>query len=267
MNLNTSLPRAWKLFVSNKRYLLIAVLLEFVFLFALAQLHFAFFVPSADAATRAGDAMSRVMEDLPEGEIYTLEASLVNDKEFMSAYKDLLNSIVFFFLGILAAWCIFKAPVWYLSHKSANRKVPLKLMLKFALVSLFWFAIMLAVMAIYSITSGSAETILPLTSPAFATIIVLLLFAAILYFAQVSFALLPLQKTIRNSFVLGVKNAGAIFPAFIVNLIIVFIVLTLPFNWIETLPLLSLAIILLIAIPSLAFTRLHLITTVWLKKQ
>ncbi len=267
MILSTTLPRAWKAFVNNKRYLLLMILIEFVFLFTLVKLHYTFFQPSAEAATRAGDVLSQEVAKLPQTEMYKLETILGQNEEFMKAYRDLLKNIGTFILGMLVAWIVFRAPLWYLSHKSIYKKMPLgKSWLKFTLLSLFWFIIIAIAFGIYSIATGSTATILPLVSSTSTSIIMLIFFAAIYYFSQVSYALIPAQQTFKKTFIFGIKHAKTILPAFITNAIITFIALTLPFNFIETKPLLSLAIILVITIPALAFTRLHMIVATWLTK-
>jgi len=266
MTLTQTLPRAWKAFTNNKRYLLLTILLEFVFLFALTQLHLAFFTPSAEAATKLGEIMMKEIEKLPESEIYQLESILVENEEFMQTYRILLGYIGFFLVSILAAWIIFKAPIWHLSHKSILKKIPLTTTwLKFSLLSLFWFVILCIAFVIYSLATGATATLLPLVSSTTTTITMLIVFLAIYYFSQISFALIPATQTFKKTFILGIKHAKTILPAFIVNAIITFVVLTLPFNWITTKPLLSLAIMLVITIPALAFTRLHIIIATWLK--
>jgi len=264
--LTQTLPKAWTAFTENKKYLLFIILIEFVFLFLLTQAHLYFFVPSAQAATMAGEAMSKQVEAMPETELYQLETKLGENKEFMAAYRLLLNYIIYFILSILGLFIVFRTPLWYLSHKSILKKMPFKTMIKFPLLALFWFAILCAAFIIYSIATGSTATILPLVSSDTATFLMSAVFFAVYYFSQISFALIPAQQTFKKTFVYGAKHARTILPAFLVNAIITFIALSLPFNWITTTPLLSLAIILIITIPALAFARLHMITATWYRK-
>jgi len=266
MTLSQTLPKAWTAFTENKKYLLFIILIEFVFLFLLTQAHLYFFVPSAEAATMAGEAMSKQVEAMPETELYQLETKLAESKEFMVAYRLLLTYIIYFILSILALFIVFRTPLWYLSHKSIYKKMPFKpVMIKFPLMTLFWFAIICVAFVIYSIATGSTATILPLVSSDTATFLMLIILLAVFYFSQISFALIPAQQTFKKTFTYGVKHAKSIIPAFLVNASITFIVLSLPFNWIATMPLLSLAIILIITIPALAFARLHMIVAIWEK--
>ncbi len=265
MILTTTLPRAWKAFTENKRYLLLILLFEFIFLFVLAQIHLAILMPSSETIERVQNIMAEEMQKLPETELYQLESVLMNNEEFMMQYKIVLTSITYFILALLAAWIAFKAPVWHLSHKSILKNMPLGTsILKFSLLSVFWFVLLFASFVIYRISTGS-QTVLPLVSSTTASLIMIIVALVIYYFSQVSFALIPAQQTFKKTFVFGIKHASTILPAFLINTIITFIVLSLPFNWIETMPLLSLAIILFVTIPALAFTRLHLIIATWQK--
>ncbi len=266
MILNTTLPKAWKAFIANKRYLILAMLFEFIFLFVLVQISFAFFEPSAQAVQRAGEIMSQEVEKIPESELYQLDSILMENKEFMQEYKILITSIILFLLSTFAAWIVFKAPVWYFSHKSVLPKMPFGThALKFSLMSLFWFFATLIAFTIYSIATGSTATIIPIISSIGASITMWLALLAIYYFSQISFALIPAQQTFKNTFNYGIKHVATILPAFMVNALITFIALTLPYNWAQTQPLITLAIILFITVPALAFARVHMIVAAWAK--
>ncbi len=266
MTLTKTLPRAWKAFTANKRYLILAMLFEFIFLFVLVQISFTFFEPSAQAVQKAGEIMSQEVEKLPEAELYQLDSILMENQEFMLEYKTLITSILFFLISTFVAWIIFKAPVWYFSHKSIMPKMPFGThALKFCLMSLFWFFVTVASFIIYSITTGSTATIIPIISSTGASTVMWIVLLAVYYFSQISFALVPAQQTFKKTFDYGTKHVKTILPAFIVNALITFIVLTLPYNWAETIPLLTLAIILFVTIPALAFARIHMIVATWMK--
>lgn len=265
--ITTTLPRAWKAFMKRKQYLIPIVLLEFVFLFVLAQLHFSFFIPSSDAAQQLNDIMMDEMQQLADTELYQLETVLMNNTEFMQAYHTLLTYIAFLIGSMFLAWLLFKTPIWHLAHKTITKKVPFNTtILKFPLLSLFWFFTLAGLLALYTLFTDSTSTILPFSTSPVVTLLVGIILLAILYFSQISFALIPSQQTFKNTFIYGTKHALTIIPAFLVNLLILFVVFTLPFRWIELFPLLSLAIILFITIPALAFTRIHMIVATWLNK-
>ncbi len=263
MTLTKTLPLAWKAFANNKKYLLLIIPIEFLFLFALVQLHLQFFFPGVEASLRTGEIMAQEMEKLPETEIYQLESMLMENPEYMQAFREMLKNIVYMILSILGAWIIFKNPVWYLAHKSILKKMPLNTsLLKFTLLSLFWFVIMMIVFIIHTMIKGGT---VPLIGPTTTNVLTIIALLAIYYFSQISFSLIPAQQTFKKTFVFGVKHARTILPPFIVNLLIAFVALTLPYNWIQTKPLLALAIIIIITIPALAFARLHMIIATWQK--
>jgi hypothetical protein len=190
----------------------------------------------------------------------------MENEEFMMEYKVLATSMILFLLSTFAAWLVFKTPVWYFSHKSILPKMPFGIhVLKFCLMSLFWFFTTLMAIIIYSAATGSTATIIPIVSSTGASLLMWIVLLAIFYFSQISFALIPAQQTFKKTFDYGTKHVTTILPAFIVNTLITFIVLTLPYNWAQTMPLLTLAIILFITIPALAFARLHMIVATWTK--
>ena len=156
--------------------------------------------------------------------------------------------------------------IWHLSFKSIHKKIPLKqTAIKFPLLTFFWFIAASFVFVIYSAASGSS-TLIPMVSTSGATILTVLAFLVIAYFASISFALIPAQQTFKKTFVHGAQYARTIIPAFLVNVLILFLALTLPANWVNTNPLLTIGFIILISIPAVAFTRLHIITAAWLNK-
>ena len=264
--ISQTLPKAWLAFTSNKKYLILTILFEFLFLFAVINSFFSFFIPTAEAFDKVNQAMQEQMADLQESELYELEGRLLTDDEFMVAYHSLFVMIVLFIVSVFVSWLVFRTPVWYLSLKSILKKMPLKTVIKkFVLLNLFWFVLLILSFGLYSLATGSTTTIIPVVSSSGASLVFIALFLVISYFSSISFALIPAQHTFRKTFIEGVKHAKVIIPAFLFNALIVFIVCTLPFNWIQTRPLLSLAIILFISIPSLAFARLHIIAAVWLK--
>lgn len=261
--ISTTLSKAFQAFKTNKKYLFLTMLIEVLFFATIIVLQFVFFEPSMDAATRAAAEMSAAMEQLPETELYNLETILMQNTDFLDAYHDLLKYIAYFFLSAFAAWIIYRGPIWHLSLKTIYKKMPITTTyLKFALLSMFWAIALTILFFIYTTTQGMS---LMQTITTTSTIISIALLLAVLYFSQTSFALIPAQQTFKNTFVLGVKHARAIIPAFIFNLILTAIAFAIPIYFIKTRPLLSLGILVIITIPALAFARLHIIIAAWQK--
>ncbi len=265
MTLITTIDKAWTAFWKNKRYLILTVLMDFLFLFALVQIHYNYFIPSAEAMMKAGEQMTKAMQELPETEQIDLNSVLINNPEFMQAYKDLLTNIVLFFLSVLGAWLIFKTFSWYLSHKSIYKKLPLGIFaLKFILLSLLWFAALIIVL--FSFLGLTRQQPLPIISQTTSTIILFALIAIVAYFANISFALIPAQQTLKKTFTLGTKHAKKIVPAFAINLLLFFIGISLPITIITKHSLIALAIIIIFTLPALAFARVNIIIATWSTK-
>ncbi len=274
--ISQTLSKAWKVFTANKKYLALIVIIELLFLMAFAGLQYYFFYPSAEAAARAGDAISKEMEKLPETEAYQLEGLLANNPHFMQAYKDLLTSMIYFLLGTLVAWIIFKGLVWHLTHKSVKKITLKQTWWKFALLSVFWFIATAVVFLLYSLATGSTDTLLPMESSTATDVFLTIIFLIIFYFAQISFALIPEQQTFKKTFVCGWKHAKTIIPAFLVNLLITFVFIGLPFTWAGFAPKIGIQygtalfaatifITIILGILALAYTRLHMVVIIWQK--
>ncbi len=256
-----NIDKSWNVFTQNKRYLHISLLVDFLFIFSLAQVHLTFFLPSADAAARTAEAMGGVIEHLPDAELVDLDSLLKEDPAFMMAYRELLLNIVFFFLSALGAWLAFKSFAWYVSHKSIYPKMPLGThLLKFCLLSLFWFILLIGAIFInQSLTAGPV----PIVGQTFSTITFFALFFVLFYFANISFALIPAQQTFKKTFLYGYTHAKRILPAYLINIVLIFLGVTLPVTFGAFHPLLALATVIIFTVPALAFARLHMIISAW----
>lgn len=264
MKLFTILEKAWTAFWQNKKYLILTVLVDFIFMFALAQIHLLYFLPSAEAMIKVAEVMGKSMQDLPETEAINLDALLRQNPEFMTAYRALLTNIILFLVTCLGAWLIFKTFAWYLSHKTIYKKIPLGMYAtKFILFSLFWFIVIVAILFGFLGISGGPLSLGETTS----TIITILLLLLIAYFANISFALIPAQQTFKKTFIFAIKHAKTILAAFVVNLLLLFVTISVPLTILPRQTILGLAIIILITLPSLAFARVNIIVATWLSEK
>lgn len=268
MSLSQTLPKAWSAFSRNKRLLLIIVLLEFFLLFALFKIYMQFFIPTQEVFTGLSELMQQRMAELPDEELYKVEGLLFEDAEFMALYRKLIY-LWFSMIGVMALTSIlFKAPLWYLAHKSVLKSMPLKSLGKTFALMLFWlFASGLVLLAYGYIASGFFEEPgLP------AQIVLAAALLAVSYFAQIGLSLVPARQTFKKMFVIGVKQAKEVVPAFLVNAVIAFNALALAFLWASKVSksmwgVAALAALLaLISFPALAFTRVHMVIAVWQKR-
>lgn len=262
-----TLPKAWTAFAGNKKYLLLAVLFECLFLFCLAYLHMSLFIPTAEAAIKSGELMQAQMQELQQGQAFEFESRMVSNEEFMNTYHMLLANLGLFLGGVFLLFVFLRGPLWYFALKSIHKKMPAKpVLVKFPLLAVFWAAIIMLIFIGYGLATGSTTTLLPFFSSWVSTAIISALMISALYFSTVSFALIPAQNTFKRMFTHGYKNWKTIVPGLLVNVLIMFVMFTVPFNFIQVYTNLALALIIFVTFPSLAFVRLHTIVTVWEKK-
>ncbi|RMD58588.1 hypothetical protein D6825_00280 [Candidatus Woesearchaeota archaeon] len=271
--LNTTLSKAWKLFTKNKKYLALEVLIDVLFLAAILYTTMLIFVPSAETVIKAGDALQAQMAEIPESEIYNLENIAMQNEEFMTAYRQLLKYIIYFFTIMTCLFMAFRGPLWYITHKKLNRADPKVFAWKFPLLALFWAFISGIILVTYGVLASSAEMPLPLVSGKMSNALALFALLVAAYFANISFALTPGKQALKSAFIMGVKNAKTLIPAMLANALIIFVATLLPFNIIWTLPkstqttIIFLSSIVIVTIPALAFARLHTTMAIWQKKQ
>lgn len=265
MTLAQTLPRAWNIFWQHKHLLLLVLILEAAFFVSVVKLHYTFFVPTSEAALRATEAMQQEFEKTPNEELHLLDETLSQNAEFMASYYVLVENIVYFLLGTLALWILFRGPIWYLSHRAVRPAPFLHFMAKFAGMTLFWTAVFIAAIFGYSLAQGSTSTVLPIVSSTTASIIFVFVLALITYFQQLSYALLTDNKTFKNTFIFGTKYWKKAVPVWIVSALITFIALTFPMNWVHSLPQASLALYALVTVPALQLARTTLIVP-WSRK-
>src|SRR3989344_4888051 len=261
MTLSLTLPKAWSAFSKNKRLLLFVVLLEFFLLFVLFKIYMQFFIPTQDVFTDISAMMQEKMSSLADEDLYKVEGLLFEDADFMALY----HRLIYLWLGMLvimsAATVLFKAPLWHIAHKSILKSIPLKSLGKTYFLMVFWWFVGASIIFAYASVSSSF-----FEEPGFIIKALLTLTLLILcYFADVSFSLVPARQTFKKTFILGIKSAKAIVPAFLVNSVIAFNALALPFIWATKVSqsmwgVAALAALLaFITFPALAFTRVHMI--------
>ncbi len=275
MSITKNICKAWKAFIEHKRYTAIAVFIEVSFLIIFALLHIYYFVPMTEAALNSGNVMQEQMDQLSEENMYELESSLMNNQEFMESYHSLVNNLLLFLLYVYLLFVITRIPLWYLAHKSVNNKVRFTTVLtQLPLLALFWGFALILILAVHSWLTG--ELILPLVSSTIANIVLIALLVLSYYFAITGLSVMSQQankpktrsalQTFKNMFVYGIKYWKKLMPAILINLVIIAITWSIPFLFLETQTLIGLAIIIFVSIPTLAFARIHTITSLWQKQ-
>ncbi|MEM4247626.1 MAG: hypothetical protein QXF14_04920, partial [Candidatus Woesearchaeota archaeon] len=131
MSFVSIVSKSWKSFVGNKRLGLIAVAVDFVFVYAIVRLHYSVF-------SRASEHLARLTQMIGEQARAVAEAETLQNisfgasQEFAAEYHLLLQYIFLFLGGAAVAWLACKGIVWFLAHKTLGKKVsPADFALKF----------------------------------------------------------------------------------------------------------------------------------------
>jgi hypothetical protein len=249
---------------THKRNFILSMLLDFVFISALVLVQYAFLVPTVEAQMKTLEIINSETAKLPTAEYYQLDSILTQNEEFEGAWAVVKTFIVMFLLTGFGAWIIFKTLAWWLSLKTIYNKVPFSEMAyKFPLLSLFWFVILFVGFIIYSTSTSS---LIPIVSPTIGAALYGIFFLIVMYFASVSFSLIPARQTFKKTFVIGWKHAKTILQAYIINVVLISAVFYLLYLSAKAqTPAAAFLFILLLIIFS--FTRIHIIVATWQKHQ
>lgn len=263
--ITTTLPKAWKAF--KNWHTLGAIVCDAFFFFAIITVLSQFVIPGAALGEQLSTIIAEEANKLGESNILQLESTLMANEDFVSAYRLLQLYLFVFIPGILLVLLlIFKTPIWWLTHSSILKKMPFATTaLKAPLLTLFWFAIFAASYFIYSISTGSSF-IIPLGSTILSNILFGALLLLISYFMPISFALIPAQQTFKKTFSNGIHYAKKLIPAYLVNTLLTFIAVSTPLLLLfNAKPLFGIIAIIIISLPVIHFTRLHITLATWQK--
>jgi len=259
-----TINKTWNAIKNNKLNFILSVLLDFIFISALVLVQYAFLVPTVEAQMKTLEIINAETAKLSTAEYYQLDSILTQNEEFEGAWSIVKTFILLFLLTGFGAWIIFKTIVWWLSLKTIYNKVPFsETALKFPLLSLFWFIVLIVGFIIYSTSTSS---LIPIVSPTIGAALYGIFFLIISYFASISFSLIPARQTFKKTFVVGWKHAKTILQAYIINAVLITAVFYLLYlaAKAQTPAAAFLFILLLIAF---AFTRIHIIVATWQKHQ
>lgn len=260
MNLFDTIATAWKAFVAQKKLLPLIVFVDLLFFYGLARLHYEIFNRASAAAIRLTAMMGEQAQQLATAETMPSFAAL-ESPEFMNAFHEVVTYISIFFAAAGLLWLVGKGITWFLAHKTAEKKTDLKLFAaKFLGMTLFWCAAFsaIAVLALNLMDYALFSTI-PLIGETTANIIIALLLCALAYFVNISYALVP-HRTFVPTFALGVKRWKTLVPVHVIGMLILFVAVTVPASLIKIDITLSLAFIIAIALPAIAWSRVFWIT-------
>ncbi len=257
-----NIAKAWKAFVAHKKVLPLVVLVDLLFIYGLTRLHYEIFNRASTYAIKLTAMMGRQVQELTESEAMQ-EFAMLQSPEFAAAYQALLKYIAIFFFGALIIWLSGKGIVWLAAHKAADKKTNVRdYALRFTGMTLFWFAAFIALtLATLVLLDYALFGVFPLIGKIGANAAAVLFYWILAYFVFISYSIVP-KPAFKSTFVLGVTRWKELLPVHIIGSLVFFVATTVPSSLVKLNIYLSLAFIVLIALPMMAFMRVLWITTV-----
>ncbi|MBW3018913.1 hypothetical protein KY329_01880 [Candidatus Woesearchaeota archaeon] len=242
----------------NKKYFFLMIFLDFLFLLAVINVMYVFFLPATESVLQMSDIIQQEFTSMTN--VVDFDARLAANTEFMGLYHSLLESLVQFFLYCFVAWLLFKSLVWYFSHKSFHKKIPFfNYVFKFILLSLFWFVVIL--LALFLAVLASRQSFVSMFHGG--SVVFWFLLVIILYFSQISYSLIPSTKTFINTFVFGIKRIKKTGVAFAVNVVLTVTAFAVMIYCAKYSVTLGFLVLFFLALPTLVFCRFNMIVASW----
>jgi hypothetical protein len=251
----STITKSWKAFVSHKWLSVLAVLVNAVFVFILAQLHYVVFSKASEYALTLTGMISEQAQNMAEtSNIQNL--SVLSSTEFIEAYNQLLKFIGIFIACAIAAWLVCEGIMWFLAHKTVDRKFKaVDFALKFSGMTLFWFIgfALLTIIAI-NLLDYAATSVFPMIGVKTANIIAILLYWALAYFMFISYAIAP-HNVLRQTFALGTKHWKELITVHLLGTLVFALSAYIPILLMKFNPYLPIIFWIVISLPALAWMR------------
>jgi len=236
--------------LKHKKYLALTIGVEILFLISIVVLSYHYMLPGVEATQKAMEQMQNTMGQLSDAELPELESYLAQNSEFMNTYRVLLNYVLELIASVFIAYVFFKTISWHYTFKMIHKVPFTTTLIKFPLLAIFWTIISIIALILFAMIDSPYS----ITSKILLAIALLTIF----YFAQISYSLIPAQKTFRKTFT---KN---IIKTYLINTAILAITIGVPILAIKH-PIIAVPITLIITIPSMIFTRINTIIACWEK--
>lgn len=261
--ITTNLANAWNTFTHSKRQIALTILLQFIFIAILAWASIEILPRIPESALQMGEILTAQSQSIQPEEAYKLEEMLSQNPQFMEALEQTIKSLLLLLSIIIASYILFIMPCWFLAHQSV-KKTKISVLFKLFGLGILWAFVLGIMFVIYSVASGSTQTILPLSSSGVATAVMVVLIVLVKYLAIGSFA--AADQKFKNMFSMCIKNAKTFIPALLINALLIFVAGSFGVLWWFDSPTTALVLFLVLLFPVLAFTRIHLIHS-WYKQK
>jgi hypothetical protein len=255
MKLFDTIAKAWKAFIARKKLLLLAVPVDFLFYMLLAQLHYEIFNRASAAAMKLTALMGDQAQQLATSEAVPDLATL-QSPAFTAAFHELMLYACIFIAAAVALWLVGKGILWFIAHKTADKKVNTALFAKkFIGMTLFWALAFIVVSTIaLNVLDYALFSPIPLIGEAGANFVIFLLFAVFAYFVFLSYALIP-NKVFLPTLTLGFTRWKELVPVHLIGILLYFVAVSVPTSLVKLNIYLSLAMVVLVSLPAIAFSR------------
>jgi len=254
--ITSNLTSTIKIFAKSKRQIFLILLLQFAFLAILAWSSIEILPRIPEAALQMGDVLTQQSQSLQPEDAYKLEEMLGQNEQFMQALQQTVKALLTLVAIIAASWIILIMPCWYLAHTSV-KKTPIKVLFRLFGLGIFWSIVLGVIFVIYSIASGSTQTLLPLSSSGMTTTIMIVVLAVVVYVSHVTFA--AADQKFKKMFSICITHAKTTVPAVLINTLLIFVAGSFGVLWWFDNPTVSLVLLICLLFPVCAFTRMHLI--------
>ena len=242
MTFTKTISTAWNVFVKHKRLLPLFMLVDGIFILLLTWMQVFFLQKASEHIFTVQRIMQGQMSNASQEEMMRLSSSLMQDVAFKAAYDQILKSIGLFIVCAFAVWIVLKGFAWLLTIRMV-RRVDVKAFFKqFVLTSLFWFALFFVLMLFTSQLQGE-----------WAASILLIVIG---YFYSICASILPSEKPLRTTWNIAM-NWSHMLPVALVNALLLFIATTLPITVSQFNQNIAVALIIIIGLPVIAFTRVY----------
>lgn len=214
---------SWNLIFKEKKKLLLMLFLDFLFFL----LFFLFGGMIMQNIVSNFNILQEKGSMLNPDDFSNSQESINNVIQQLQGFQDILSNIflmiALFAVGVFFLWCLFQGINWFITNMIVNKKSVLnfKNFLKLNVISLFWFVLTVIFFILFS--KGLVEN-LSYQEKAGAGVMILVFFFVAFYFLSIGYGLFLLKlnifKSIKDSFIFGIKKIHKLLPVFLSILIV-----------------------------------------------
>jgi len=250
-----SIKQAYSLVINNKWNISFIFIIQILLFLSFSITAVITLEPAVKAANTALEYISSLNLESKTQEDFQSSNFLGDDPgTVLRSYKTVMVYGRIFLIISLLLFIIFNGSGWALTSKLIKKNKFFQYLLNFAILTII-FLIILSILFTLIVTN-TLQIYSDLPTPVLVVLAVIFLF--IIYFAQISFALITknkFKKILKKTFILGTKKAYIIAPVFILNLLVFSLTTWLLRATIELHPI-FLAIAVILFISSFVWNRL-----------